>query len=374
MAKKLCCKPVIRLSIALLTIGAIVSGLPTSVLLHLNVQPEGVNVLWSNSDRAFAGTSGGRMRGGSFNGGSPPSSHRSRSSNRPSSSFSHSSSDRDSDSSNHPLDILFYLIILGSFLLSPGIRPIWMAWIFKQGSPQSYAQSEPAYPQLEPAYPASPYSSMSLPTIASSTPYSAAERLSSQWQLNELYNNTVTITQVQIAMVAQARDVQRSLNQLATEANLETQEGLASALRETVLAVLRLSETWTHVQTYSKTVKTRQDAQQCFEERSLAERSKFDVESLVNVSGQVKRQAIPQRDEGPAAYIVVTLIVATAHDRPLLDRVTSVEELQTVLKQLGAMPPHYLMVYEVLWSPQDEQDGLTYDELLVNYPTMLQII
>ncbi|MEL6553203.1 MAG: DUF1517 domain-containing protein [Cyanobacteria bacterium J06621_11] len=42
-------------------------------------------------------------------------------------------------------------------------------------------------------------------------------------------------------------------------------------------------------------------------------------------------------------------------------------------KKLGAMKPNYLMVYELLWSPQDSSDSLTYEEMLLGYPYMIQI-
>ncbi|MEO0885930.1 MAG: DUF1517 domain-containing protein [Cyanobacteria bacterium J06648_10] len=72
-------------------------------------------------------------------------------------------------------------------------------------------------------------------------------------------------------------------------------------------------------------------------------------------------------------YIVATLIVGTAHDQPLFEEIHSAGELKSALKTLGSVPPDYLMVYEMLWSPQDSSDSLTYEELLLNYPHMYQI-
>lgn len=189
----------------------------------------------------------------------------------------------------------------------------------------------------------------------------------------EITNNIVTITRLQVAMLASARHVQRSLNQIAEETDLGTPEGLTLGLRETVVTLLRSPETWTHAIASSKTVKTKQEAKQRFESLSVEERSKFDVESLSNVGGRVKRREIVEREADTADYIVVTLLVGTAHDSPIIDPVMSSEELRLALKRLGSITPDYLMVYEVLWSPQDESDSLTDEELLLNYPKMFQL-
>lgn len=81
------------------------------------------------------------------------------------------------------------------------------------------------------------------------------------------------------------------------------------------------------------------------------------------MGGTLNRQTYtPQANADPAAYIVVTLIVGTADDTSLFSQpVQSANDLQAVLRQLGGITPDYLMVYELLWSPQDTSDSLSYD-------------
>jgi len=216
-----------------------------------------------------------------------------------------------------------------------------------------------------------------LPIVMSYLRLASSRRGSSQRSVgttSELHNDVVTVTQVQVALVAQARYVQDALNQMVEQVDLATKAGLTEALRETVLVLLRSPENWTHALTQSQTVGSRTQASQVFEQLSLEERSKFDVESLVNVGGRVQRRDRIHREEDPAAYIVVTLLVGSADDRPLIPgAIHSADELRAALKRLGAIPPEALMVYEVLWSPQDPSDSLTRDELLTNYPGMVQI-
>ena len=88
-----------------------------------------------------------------------------------------------------------------------------------------------------------------------------------------------------------------------------------------------------------------------------------------------RRDAVnSDRYETSADYIVVTLVVGTADDKPLFGDVRSVETLKEALERLGSMPSDYLMVFELLWSPQAEEDSLSYDDLLTHYTDMIQIV
>jgi uncharacterized membrane protein len=192
---------------------------------------------------------------------------------------------------------------------------------------------------------------------------------------SELDNDIVTVTKLQVALLAQARDIQDRLSQLSVGVDLETPAGLAELLQETTLALLRSPENWTHGYATSQTVKSREAAATLFEQFSIEERSKFSAETLVNVGGRIRRQALPVNGQSdPAAYIVVTLLVGSENDRPLItDAIHSTAEMQAALQHLGAISPDYLLIFEVLWSPQDSADSLSYDELLTEYPGMVQL-
>jgi uncharacterized membrane protein len=70
---------------------------------------------------------------------------------------------------------------------------------------------------------------------------------------------------------------------------------------------------------------------------------------------------------------VVTLLVGTEDDNPLFGEIHSPQDLEAALKEMAATTSDYLLVFELLWSPQDPSDSLTYDELLTEYTDMLQI-
>ncbi len=191
---------------------------------------------------------------------------------------------------------------------------------------------------------------------------------------SELDNDRVTVTRVRVGLLSQARYIQDELTQLSLQAKLDTQTGLAALLQETVLALLRAPENWSHAQVSSQTVNSRQQASQVFEQLSIQSRSKLSAETLVNTGGQVRRQTIQINKEAePASYIVVTMLVGTADDQPLAQAVHSTEELAAVLKRLGSVSPNYLLVYEVIWTPQDASDSLSHDQMLMHYPDLIQI-
>ncbi len=187
-------------------------------------------------------------------------------------------------------------------------------------------------------------------------------------------NNIVTISKLQIALLADATGVQKDLSELSLNINTDSYEGLVDLLRESVLVLLRNSDYWDYVGASSESINI-DKAESAFEKLSIIERSKFNTETLSNIEGKIRQQEIIQPDENDiAAYIVVTLILGTADDQPLFGKIHSHEELQSVLENLASMREDYLMKLELLWSPQTEADSLTYDELLTEYTDLIKLV
>ncbi len=192
---------------------------------------------------------------------------------------------------------------------------------------------------------------------------------------NELDNDTVTVSKVQVALLAQTtKGLQSQLSELTLRVDTNTPEGLCELLQESALLLLRNSENWSHVLASSQTLSS-DKAEQLFNQLSLQKRSNFSAETLSNVGGTIRQQeaVIPGLEEDPAAYIVVTLLVGTAHDNPLFKDVRSAETLKETLETVASVSADYLLKFELLWSPQVEEDSLTYDELLTEYTEMVQI-
>jgi uncharacterized membrane protein len=190
----------------------------------------------------------------------------------------------------------------------------------------------------------------------------------------ELGNDTFTITKLQVALLAQAREVQTRLSELSLEVDTDTPDGLMTLLQESAIALIRTPENWTHVSANSQ-IAQRENAEEIFTKLSLGERSKFSEETLVNVGGRRSTRTVPiaSLEKDPSAYIVVTMLVGTEHDKPLFGEIRTTEQLRLALEAIAAIPASHLLVFELLWSPQADSDSLTHDELLTEYSNMIQI-
>ncbi len=186
-------------------------------------------------------------------------------------------------------------------------------------------------------------------------------------------NDIVTISQLQIALLASATDVQSGLTELSLRVDTSKEEGLRELLQESILILLRNSEYWTHHIHNSEKVHI-DKAEAKFNSLSLEERSKLSSETLSNVEGKIRQKSIVSPEDESAMYIVVTLLVGTAHDKPLFQDIRTPDDLKEALNKLGSMPSDYLFKFELIWSPQTENDSLTYDEFITEYTNMVELV
>ncbi|WP_071189631.1 DUF1517 domain-containing protein [Trichormus sp. NMC-1] len=192
-------------------------------------------------------------------------------------------------------------------------------------------------------------------------------------------NPGVSVTRLQVGLLAQARGLQTELNQIAEKADTNTSEGRTEILQEASLALLRHPEYWVYAGGGSQQVKLNA-AESQFNRLSLAERSKFSEETLSNVNNQLKSVLAkelpgeidnPTRliSEGPGEYLIVTLLAATL-GKFEIPQINSADDLRQALRQIGSLPGEKLLALEVLWTPQAEGDTLTSDDLFAEYPDL----
>lgn len=191
---------------------------------------------------------------------------------------------------------------------------------------------------------------------------------------SSLNNPTVSIAKLQIGVLASARELQPELDQIAQRAETQTGSGLAKLLQETSLALLRHPEYW--VYGHGEVVTTRlTEAEAKFNQLALTERSKFQIETLSNVKGdlQNKSQTSALETASQNEYVLVTLLAAVQTQTLGSLTIRTEEQLRTALKQLGAAAGEQLLALEVLWTPQASGDTLSKEELLTAYPTLVAI-
>ncbi|MBE9004418.1 DUF1517 domain-containing protein [Fortiea sp. LEGE XX443] len=195
-------------------------------------------------------------------------------------------------------------------------------------------------------------------------------------------NPNVSVTRLQVGLLAQARNLQPELNKIAEIADTNSPEGRAAVLQETSLALLRHPEYWVYAGGGTQQAKLN-SAEGQFNRLALAERSKFSEETLSNVNNQLKealsQKALPSTgeldnptrliSEGPGEYIIVTLLAATL-GKFEIPAINNTDDLRQALRQIGSIPGEQLLAIEVLWTPQAEGDTLTSDDLLAEYPDL----
>ena len=187
-------------------------------------------------------------------------------------------------------------------------------------------------------------------------------------------NTKVSVARVQVGLLAEARNLQKELDNLARTANTSLASGRAQVIQEVTLALLRHPEYWVYGAASSQ--QTGLDAAEAkFNQLSLAERSKFSEETLSNFSGQLREGSSKSPDKGgelvettaPSEYIIVTIVVG-AEGKLSLPTINSSDELGKALQEIGGISSERLLAIEVLWTPQAEGDTLTTDDILAGYP------
>lgn len=181
----------------------------------------------------------------------------------------------------------------------------------------------------------------------------------------------IGVVKVQIGLLGMARTLQEDLERIAEKADTSDPEGLHYVLEETVLALLRNPEYSVYGYATSKSAIGPEEAEEVFNEFSMEERGKIGEETLVNVNDRIKRAKAKGEDVGEDGvrneYILVT-IIAAADGNVKLPPVTDAQELRTALKRLGAIRVDALQAVEVIWTPQEEGDTLSIEELLQDFP------
>ncbi len=185
-------------------------------------------------------------------------------------------------------------------------------------------------------------------------------------------NQKVQLTEVKLGLLATARDLQKEIDRLALESDTETPEGLRELLQNVTVSLNRYSDYWVYAQTNQSKVALA-DAEQAFYQKSLQERSKFSAETLSNIDQRIQSKQSGTSSTDVGEYIVVTLLVASYSDSSTLPVADSAAVLRQGMMKLGAMPANNIVAVEVLWTPQQEGDTLTADELLVEYPQLKRL-
>ena len=180
----------------------------------------------------------------------------------------------------------------------------------------------------------------------------------------------VSVVQLQVGLLASARQLQNDLRALAARSDTSSSSGLQLVLQETTLALLRHPDLWVYANAENGQVPFA-SAETTFNRLSMAERSKLTRELTTNVAGQ-RGQSLPMAagdSDAGSDFIVVTLLVAT-RQRVILKGAASAEQLRASLQMLGGLSSADLLALEVIWQPDGAGEVLSTEDVLTNYPDL----
>lgn len=180
----------------------------------------------------------------------------------------------------------------------------------------------------------------------------------------------VSVVQLQVGLLASARQLQNDLRALAARSDTSSSSGLQLVLQETTLALLRHPDLWVYANAENGQVPFA-TAEATFNRLSMAERSKLSRELTTNVAGQRGQHLpLPAGDSDASSdFIVVTLLVAT-RQRLALKGAASAEQLRASLQALGGLSSSDLLALEVIWQPDGAGEALSTEDLLTGYPDL----
>ena len=184
--------------------------------------------------------------------------------------------------------------------------------------------------------------------------------------LSERAPGPVTMVQLQIGLLASAKELQKDLRELASSADTSTPSGLQRVLQETTLSLLRQPNLWVYANLESGQVPFN-SSESTFNRLSLTERSKLNSEVTSNFSGQLTSEETSRIKPGEAGetneYIAVTVLVASRKKVPLNPSITS-DYLLENLRILGSISSTELIALEVIWQPEGSGDVLSSEGLV----------
>lgn len=182
-------------------------------------------------------------------------------------------------------------------------------------------------------------------------------------------DKSVKIVRLRVALLASAKDIKDDLEMMVEKGDTSNEEGLATILQNTTLALLRHPNEVVYAsgEIYQGNMA---DAEQIYNRISMEERSKISEELISNVSGN--RKVEHYKDNDCNEYILVSLLVAI--ESPFsLKSTDSAPNLSDNLIALGAIAPEGLQALEIIWQPEGDKEVLSKEELLSLYPNLVSI-
>jgi uncharacterized membrane protein len=179
------------------------------------------------------------------------------------------------------------------------------------------------------------------------------------------------VYKLQLGLGRSGRGVQKRLEEFASTGDTSSEAGLAELLHQTALELLREKDSIRYGLLDSGGPYSLTNGEAKMNGAAMAERSRFQVERVRAIEGQVRRSETAAMVGSEALeYLVITLLVATRTALGGIKKLGDRSELEATLSELGGVPANVLLGLEVIWTPADPEDSLTETDLMTTYPEL----
>ena len=187
------------------------------------------------------------------------------------------------------------------------------------------------------------------------------------------FSDSVKIVQMQIGLLAGAKEIQEDLKELAKSSDTSSTKGLQKVLQDTTLTLLRYPEFWVYANWETGNVPY-QTSESAFNRLSITERSKLKGEAISNFGGTPNTTLNSSQKKTPEInpineFIVITILVASKKQFSLNESINN-KLLKETLSTLGSMTSEELLALEIIWQPVNETESLSAEELVTSYPNL----
>ncbi|HJL16395.1 MAG TPA: DUF1517 domain-containing protein [Sandaracinaceae bacterium LLY-WYZ-13_1] len=187
----------------------------------------------------------------------------------------------------------------------------------------------------------------------------------------------IDVSVLMLGIDAEARaEVQRAMDDIASHGDSGQPAGLVQMLREAIAVLRGVASSWTHAGAENAQPMPAERAEAVFGEATERARGRFEDEVVRNYMGTTVRQEPPDDlPENPTepGVVVVTLVVAARRELRDVADVRDRRQIALALDALASIPPDDFVAMEVIWSPADDRDRASVEEIEAKYPELTRL-
>eukprot|EP00429_Kryptoperidinium_foliaceum_P116693 CAMPEP_0176315216 /NCGR_PEP_ID=MMETSP0121_2-20121125/68083_1 /TAXON_ID=160619 /ORGANISM="Kryptoperidinium foliaceum, Strain CCMP 1326" /LENGTH=444 /DNA_ID=CAMNT_0017657349 /DNA_START=94 /DNA_END=1428 /DNA_ORIENTATION=+ len=171
------------------------------------------------------------------------------------------------------------------------------------------------------------------------------------------------------------------LNRLSRTSNTDSRVGIQNLTSQVALELLRRRSSIVSASSYYQHYQDSTKAGRDYESKAIKERSKFEKETVskyggVDYSSGKSPSSSSLAVDGKATMAVVTLVLAIDGDSTKISRnINSISDVEEALRRIAsdAKVDDCLQSVEILWTPEDRGETLSFRDVLADYPELRSV-